>query len=80
MIVAPVRTCVGCRRRAPKALLVRFASLRGTLTLDPAGLLPGRGAYTCPNAACFERAAGRRAFTRTLRQAVEIPPGISPEG
>jgi predicted RNA-binding protein YlxR (DUF448 family) len=31
---------------------------------------PGRGAYTCPRLACFERAVSRRAFNRTLRQTV----------
>jgi predicted RNA-binding protein YlxR (DUF448 family) len=32
----------------------------------------GRGAYTCRRLACFERAAARRAFNRTLRRTVSL--------
>lgn len=68
----PVRACAGCRRRRPKRELVRFVSLDGVLTHDPSGLAPGRGAYTCADAACFERAI----FSRALRRPVEIPRGL----
>ncbi|MCC6222321.1 MAG: YlxR family protein [Thermoleophilia bacterium] len=76
----PIRTCVGCRTRAPRAELVRFVARAGTLTADPTGRAPGRGAYTCRRGACFERAVARRAFARALRQRVEIPSGLAPEG
>ncbi len=33
---------------------------------------PGRGAYTCRNLACFERAAQRGIFARVLRQHVRV--------
>ncbi len=33
---------------------------------------PGRGAYTCRNVACFERAAGRGTFARVLRRQVRV--------
>jgi predicted RNA-binding protein YlxR (DUF448 family) len=59
-----VRTCVGCGRKAPQAELLRFVARAGVLTLGPKE--PGRGAYTCRRLACFERAAARRAFARTL--------------
>jgi predicted RNA-binding protein YlxR (DUF448 family) len=42
---------------------------------DPRGI--GRGAYTCRRLACFERAAARRAFARTLRQTVRIDPALA---
>jgi predicted RNA-binding protein YlxR (DUF448 family) len=69
----PTRTCVGCGRKAPKAELLRFVSREGVLALDPTGRAGGRGAYTCPRRVCFERAAARRAFARTLRQPVDVP-------
>jgi predicted RNA-binding protein YlxR (DUF448 family) len=36
----------------------------------------GRGAYTCRRLSCFERAASRNAFNRTLRQTVRIDPEL----
>jgi predicted RNA-binding protein YlxR (DUF448 family) len=69
---------MGCGRKAPKHELVRFVAPDGTLTLDPSGRAPGRGAYTCPSAACFERAKRRRAFSRTLRTNVSVPSGLNP--
>jgi uncharacterized protein len=74
----PIRTCVGCGRKAPQRELVRFTAPAGILESDPQRRSPGRGAYTCPRVACFERAAARRAFARTLRQTVTIPAGLNP--
>ncbi|MGH3026960.1 MAG: YlxR family protein [Gaiellaceae bacterium] len=72
----PTRTCVGCGRKAPQSELVRFAAPKGVLEADAGRRLPGRGAYTCPRPLCFERAASRRAFARTLRRTVTIPSGL----
>jgi uncharacterized protein len=72
------RTCTGCGRKAPKEELARFVSAAGKLTPDPSGRAPGRGAYTCPRSACFERAVARRAFSRTLRTNVRVPAGLNP--
>jgi predicted RNA-binding protein YlxR (DUF448 family) len=74
-VAAPTRTCVGCGRKAPQAELYRFGAAGGVLTYDPKG--SGRGAYTCRRLACFERAAARRAFARTLRQNVQIDPALT---
>jgi uncharacterized protein len=71
--MTPERTCVGCGRKAPQLELLRFVAVDGTLRPDPSGRLPGRGAYTHRRLACFERAAARRAFSRTLRRNVTIP-------
>jgi predicted RNA-binding protein YlxR (DUF448 family) len=43
----------------------------------PGDRRPGRGAYTCRRLSCFERAAARRAFNRTLRQTVEIEQALT---
>lgn len=74
-MASPVRTCVGCGRKAPQSELVRFSARDGVLVHDPKGT--GRGAYTCPRLACFERAVSRRAFARTLRRNVDVDPGLA---
>jgi len=71
----PIRTCVGCGRKAPQPELVRFASAGGELV--PADASRGRSAYTCRRLACFERAVSRRPFSRTLRQTVRIDPALT---
>ena len=73
-MTGPVRTCVGCGRRAPQAELVRFSARDGVLI---PGNAPGRSAYTCRRLSCFERAASRRAFNRTLRQNLRVDPALS---
>ena len=51
------RTCVACGRSAQKSELVRFVrTSEQTVRCDPAGRMPGRGAYLCPDRACFETA------------------------
>lgn len=74
----PTRTCVGCGRKGPQRTFVRFVAPEGVLERDAEPRRPGRGAYTCPRPACFERAAARRAFARTLRRRVAVPTGLNP--
>ena len=71
----PIRTCAGCGRKAPKAELVRYVERDGLLTPSSRGT--GRGVYTCRRLTCFERAAERRAFARTLRRTVRIEPELA---
>jgi predicted RNA-binding protein YlxR (DUF448 family) len=73
----PVRTCVGCGRKAPQRELVRFVAPDGLLKRDNSRQAPGRGAYTCARPLCFERAAANRAFARSLRRTVTIPTELS---
>ena len=73
----PVRTCVGCGRRSSPSDLVRLVVREGALTVDAARQAPGRGAYTCPRATCFERAVERGAFARSLRTTVTVPDGLN---
>jgi uncharacterized protein len=74
-VIVPTRTCAGCGRKAPQGELLRFVARDGTLAHSPKG--PGRGAYTCRRLACFERAAARRAFNRTLKTTVRVDPGLT---
>jgi predicted RNA-binding protein YlxR (DUF448 family) len=77
-VTNPIRTCVGCGRKAPQGELVRFTAPQGVLAPGPKA--PGRGAYTCPRRSCFERAAGLRAFSRVLRRTVVVPTSLKPFG
>ncbi len=68
-----MRTCVGCRNRAPASTLLRVvASVDAgvnALVVDPRHRLPGRGAYLHVDPACLAKAERRRAFVRALRVA-----------
>jgi predicted RNA-binding protein YlxR (DUF448 family) len=66
---------VGCGRRAPQRELLRFAARDGELV--PGRREAGRGAYTCRDLACFERARAQRGFARTLRRTVHVDPALA---
>lgn len=67
MKLGPVRTCVGCRARAPKASLVRVVDGSAGLMIDRSGAAPGRGAYVHPGPECAEAASQAGALARALR-------------
>jgi uncharacterized protein len=71
----PIRSCVGCGRKAPQSELLRFVAEDGKLVSGTGK--PGRGAYTCRRLPCFERAVARRAFNRTLRRTVQVEPALT---
>jgi len=91
---------VGCGLLAPKSKLVRLAVAdRRTAgatgeervrraVLDPAGVMPGRGAYLCrdadpmtadPDPRCLQLALRRGGIARTLRRNVELDLGVGIE-
>lgn len=68
----PIRTCVGCRKRATKRELLRVtvgsdANGDPAVVADPQGIRPGRGAHVHPTAECHDLAVRRKAFGRALR-------------
>ncbi|WP_295789323.1 YlxR family protein [uncultured Microbacterium sp.] len=63
----PVRTCVGCRARAPRSSLLRVVADGSVLVHDERAVLPGRGAWVHETDACVRKALTRRAFVRALR-------------
>jgi uncharacterized protein len=65
-VSAPVRMCVGCRRRAPKADLLRLV-WNGGPVVDVDQTEPGRGVYLHRDVACLEHAVRRRSMGRALR-------------
>lgn len=71
----PVRTCVGCRARASRAVLLRAVIRNGELVFDERAVLPGRGAWVHPTQECVLTAQRRRAFARAFRvsAAMEFP-------
>jgi uncharacterized protein len=65
----PERTCLTCRRRRPKAELLRIVrSPDGDVSVDPLGRADGRGAYVCrDDPRCRKQAVRRGALSRALR-------------
>ena len=72
---SPVRTCVGCRSRAPSSELLRVVAVgevsedgvNVSLIADSTRRQPGRGAHIHPDLTCLALAERRRAFGRALR-------------
>ena len=68
----PVRTCVGCRHRDDRSVLLRVvaAEVDGVWSVvpDPDHRRIGRGASLHPTPACLDLAERRRAFPRALRR------------
>lgn len=59
----PIRTCIACRQKRPKSLLLRLATIRG----ESVGIgVGGRGVYVCPSTACVAKLDVRQ-ILRTLR-------------
>ena len=73
----PIRTCIGCRRRAPAADLLRvgLVSLTSADAVSHATLIvsrtaSGRGAWLCRDVSCLDTARKRKAFSRAFRASV----------
>jgi len=66
-LAGPQRTCVGCRRRAGKAELLRVVMRDGNLVVDAKSCYPGRGAYLHPSFECIDMAEQRKSVGRALR-------------
>ncbi|KAA1421991.1 YlxR family protein [Nocardioides humilatus] len=72
LLEGPVRTCIGCRKRAAKSELLRVIAGSDTdgqpaAVPDPDGTAPGRGAHLHPTSGCYDLAVRRKAFSRSLR-------------
>ena len=63
----PMRMCVGCREMKPKRELIRVVRAPdGSVSMDPVGKKPGRGAYVCRQEACLMRAIRQKQLERQL--------------
>jgi predicted RNA-binding protein YlxR (DUF448 family) len=66
---------VACRTPRSKRELLRVVRTpSGEVVVDPTGRLPGRGAYLCRDAACWEVAGRRNALERALK--VPVPASL----
>ena len=64
----PLRMCVGCRESKPKRELIRVVRAPdGSLSMDPVGKKPGRGAYVCRQESCLMRAIMQKQLERQLQ-------------
>jgi predicted RNA-binding protein YlxR (DUF448 family) len=64
----PQRTCVACRSVRSQRELVRMVRTReGDIEIDTTGKKEGRGAYICPDRACWEKALQGQSLERSLR-------------
>ncbi|WBU38330.1 YlxR family protein [Homoserinibacter sp. YIM 151385] len=68
--MGPLRTCLGCRQRAPRDSLLRVVARGDRVVADAAARLPGRGAWVHPSLGCIENAVRRKALGRALRTTV----------
>ncbi|MBT3350596.1 MAG: YlxR family protein [Nitrospinaceae bacterium] len=74
----PERTCIACRKKEPPEKLFRMvAGPGGDVYVELDSRLPGRGAYCCFNAGCFDLALEAGRLKRALRSEVKSPDGAS---
>ncbi|WP_069878571.1 RNA-binding protein [Bosea sp. BIWAKO-01] len=74
----PERSCVVTRMvKAPEDLIRFVVSPDGVLTPDLRRKLPGRGVWTSLSAATVAEAIKRKAFERSLKTKVTIPPDLA---
>lgn len=73
----PLRTCIGCRKKAPQSELLRVAihaehpGSPPQATLDAGRRHPGRGAWIHPDSECIRHAKRSKAVARSARRAVD---------
>ena len=65
----PQRSCIACRKQRPQRELIRLVrTAEGAVKVDEStGRAAGRGAYLCPDAACWSRALAGHAVSRALK-------------
>ena len=68
-----LRICIACRKTYEAESLLRFVvSPLLELVFDVKGIAPGRGAYVCANAVCFQNAVKKRAFNRSFKGSILV--------
>ncbi len=68
----PLRKCLGCGEMKEKKQLLRIVrSKEGEISVDFLGKAPGRGAYLCMSAVCFDTARKSRRLERAFSARIE---------
>jgi uncharacterized protein len=69
---APIRTCLGCRKRKEQQEMLRFAlDSGGCVIKDFRGKHDGRHVYCCQNDSCLQRFfKNKKGLSRAFRQQV----------
>lgn len=63
----PKRMCTGCSEMKPKKELLRIVKNKeNEISIDLTGKKPGRGAYICKNAECFQIAFKSKKLEKNL--------------
>lgn len=63
----PMRQCIGCNTHRPKREMIRVVrDPEGNIALDFVGKMSGRGAYICPDKACFAKARKSKRIENAL--------------
>jgi len=70
-MAAPIRTCIGCRRREPATDMVRLFVMNGQVELTGRSR-SGRGASVHPRPACLETGLRPEVLSRAFKQKVAI--------
>ena len=67
----PERRCVGCGLSKEKKSLIRVVrDPEGNIFLDATGKKSGRGAYLCPDPACFKKARKSKRLDGNLNSVI----------
>ena len=67
----PIRKCTGCNEHFPKNELVRILRTpEGSIVVDAAAKMSGRGAYICKNADCLKKARQKKRLESALDTAI----------
>ena len=76
----PERKCVATGEVRPKTEMIRFVvGPEGQAVPDIMGKLPGRGIWVSATRAALDKAADKKLFSRSAKQPVTVPDGLTAE-
>ena len=67
----PIRECICCGGKFPKAELLRIVKNESGIFVDRGGKINGRGAYLCNSPDCAEKLIKQKRLNRAFRGAVD---------